>query len=180
MAASSSALHDHYKNKTIEQKKKEGERRGVVSIQGCLCPCNGGELWFYLIGGSHQLFRDAGASRHVSLNNSWRSFANSDAAAAVVVLLLFFHTFLVTSSHSSSSPAACSLIHCKVSASVCPKQARAETTLAQNRHVQLSEALKAKSQSQDIFDQYFMEKLKWCPCCLSISCLFTLLFMHLI
>lgn len=87
-----------------KKRKKEGE--GVVSIRGSLCPCNGVEFWFYLIGGSHPLFRDAGAIRHVSLNNSGRSFANSEAAAAAaVVLLLLFHTFLVTSSHSSCPPA---------------------------------------------------------------------------
>lgn len=41
----------------------------------------------------------------MSLNNSGRSFANSEAAAAAaVVLLLLFHTFLVTFSHSSCPP----------------------------------------------------------------------------
>lgn len=106
----SGALHDHRENKISVPKKERGG--GVVSIRGSLCPCNGLEFWFYLIGGSHPLFRDAGASRHVSLNNSGRSFANSEAAAAVVVLLLLSHTVLVTSSHSFCPPAACSLILC--------------------------------------------------------------------
>lgn len=33
------------------------ESTRVVSIPGSLCPCNGMEFWFYLIGGSHPLFR---------------------------------------------------------------------------------------------------------------------------
>lgn len=119
---------------------------GVVSIRSSVCPCNGVEFWFYLIGGSHQLLRDAGASRHVSLNNSGRRFTNSAAAAAVVLLL--FHTFLVTSSHSSSSPAACSLIGRKACASVRPGQALADATLVQCRHVQPWEALKGQKNKE--------------------------------
>lgn len=107
LAPTSRALHDHRENKiSVQKKKRKKEGEGVVSIRGSLCPCSGVEFWFYLIGGSHPLFRDAGAIRHVSLNNSGRSFANSEAAsAAAVVLLLLFHTFLVTSSHSSCPPA---------------------------------------------------------------------------
>lgn len=67
------------------QREWSESAKGLVSIRGSLCPCNGVEFWFYLIGGSHPLFRNAGAKkpnpkRRAPLNNSGGSSTNSAAA----------------------------------------------------------------------------------------------------
>lgn len=43
---------------------------GVVSIPGIACPCNSMEFLFYLIGGSHPLFKMQVQNRQMLLNNS--------------------------------------------------------------------------------------------------------------
>lgn len=84
------------------------KRRGVVSIPGSLCPCNGMEFWFYLIGGSHPLFRmQAQTDRRSSI---------IPGELDKLCCCSLFHTFfpplpsLLSSWLFPISPAACSVI----------------------------------------------------------------------
>lgn len=70
------------------QREWSESTKGLVSIRGSLCPCNGAEFWFYLIGGSHPLFRNAGAKK--KKNGVRLSIIPGEARQTLLLLLLLF------------------------------------------------------------------------------------------